>query len=141
MPRQVENISSKGVRFECDYCHRVEFLTYVPDNHGGTDGSARFMGYRLTSSADDATVICPVCSGAVPERDIPKPSWRVRCETCDWEWADEYDEGPLDARTAKDVARGHQFDPDVSIAPPDGDAWYDEGRVKDDGTITRAGAS
>lgn len=68
MARQVAEISTnEGVRYQCDHCRDVRQLDYVPSNFGGTDGLARSLGYRLTSSADDAKVYCPECSGVDPE--------------------------------------------------------------------------
>jgi hypothetical protein len=64
------------------------------------------------------------------------PTWRVRCNTCDWEWDDEYDEGPLNAKEAKRMARDHECEPDIEIQAPDSDnVWVRPDRVSDDGTL------
>jgi hypothetical protein len=63
---------------------------------------------------------CPDwCTG-----DGPKPpSWRVRCDTCWWEWEDEHDEGPLDENGAREAARGHVCERQVEIQAPGADEW------------------
>ena len=71
------------------------------------------------------------CSGDGPE---PK-SWSVRCNTCDWYWEDEYGEGPLDAKNAKQMARDHECEPHVELAAPDSDLWISPHLVDDDGTV------
>lgn len=75
------------------------------------------------------------CTGDGPE---PK-SWGMRCTTCGYEWEDEYDEGPIDAKQAKELARDHECEPHVEILPPDSDQWLDPFRVNDDGTLPEPG--
>jgi hypothetical protein len=69
------------------------------------------------------------CDGDGPE---PK-SWEVCCHTCHWEWED--DEGPLDVKQAKEMARDHECQPEVQILPPDSSRWIDPFFVNDDGTV------
>jgi hypothetical protein len=71
------------------------------------------------------------CDGDGPE---PK-SWGACCHTCHWEWEDEHDEGPLDAKQAKEVARDHECRPEVQICAPDSTRWVDPFFVNDDGTV------
>lgn len=63
------------------------------------------------------------------------PSWGVSCDTCFWSWEDEYDEGPLDAKEAKQVAQDHKCEPRVTIKNPDTGEWHDPFWVNDDGTV------
>jgi hypothetical protein len=75
------------------------------------------------------------CYGRCNPSTPPQPSWRVYCRTCHWEWEDEFGEGPLDAETAKKMARDHDCQPEVQIGPPDSDRWLDPFFVNDDGTL------
>jgi hypothetical protein len=60
--RQTADIdAAAGVRFQCDYCRKVDRVAYPA--LGTYDDAARVLGYRLTSTAPDATVICPQCAG------------------------------------------------------------------------------
>ncbi len=70
--------------------------------------------------------------------DPPRPEpWRIRCNTCDWEyeWDEDWEDGPLDAKAAKYVAHDHRCEPQLEIAPPRGTRWHRPGEVNDDGTI------
>jgi hypothetical protein len=71
------------------------------------------------------------CDGDGPE---PK-SWGMRCTTCDYQWEDEYDEGPLDAKQAKRTAGDHECEPEVQIFDPTTNKWLHPDRVDDDGTV------
>lgn len=70
------------------------------------------------------------CNPSTPQ----PPPWRVQCHTCGWVWEDEEDEG-CDAKEAKQLALEHECEPEVTIAPSDGDTWYLPYEVKDDGTL------
>lgn len=78
----------------------------------------------------------PLCFKRCNPSTPAEPSWSVRCTTCDWEWEDEFGEGPLDAKAAKEMARDHECEPEVELCPPGEDArWMPEWRVKSDGTF------
>lgn len=56
--------------------------------------------------------------------DPGAPSWSVRCVTCNWEWEDDYNEGPLDEAEAKRLADDHECEPEVQVrAPGDNTRW------------------
>lgn len=89
--------------------------------------AARMIGWRMWSGTTvggqrKADVVCPSCAGtdtAAP----PAPAWQVRCSTCDWEYEDEYNEGPLDEAAAKRMASDHECEPEVELLPPGADKW------------------
>jgi hypothetical protein len=67
------------------------------------------------------------CAGDGPE----PPSYGVRCVTCDWEWEDEYDEGPLTLEDAKQQASDHECEPWIEIQSPVTGKWHVEYAVAD----------
>ncbi|MEV0726046.1 hypothetical protein AB0I37_25110 [Micromonospora purpureochromogenes] len=88
----------------------------------------------LVVSISEAVGRCYDCG---PKYD--GPTWSVRCTTCDWQWEDEYNEGPLDVEAARDMARDHECEPNVEMLPPgDGAKWVPEWRVSSDGTVRSA---
>lgn len=123
------------VRIACKHCPAVA-------GRSVTQEAARFLGWRFFDGLSMtgkplSDVVCPTCAGTaepVAETGEP-PGWRVRCNTCHWEYEDEYGDGPLSPKEARDMARDHQCEAEVEIAPADGDKWYDEYQVKDDGSI------
>ena len=123
-------VTATGVRYRCKHCPAVTCSTF---------DAARMLGWRFftgksVTGKEINDVVCPACAGNAepPEK---KPTWRVGCRTCDWEWEDEYDEGALTAKDAKHMANDHECEPDVWIAPPSGDAKYDPYKVNDDGSL------
>lgn len=113
---------------------------HCPTKTHSTEDVARHIGWRIwrgtTIGGKDAEdVVCPVCAGNAEPPEKEAPGWRVRCNTCDWEREDEYDEGPLTPKEAKYMARDHECEPQVEIAPPTGDTWYADWQVKDDGSL------
>lgn len=94
----------------------------------GTDETVRVLALNILHEV-------PYCERRC-DNAYDGPSWRVRCDTCRWEWEDEYNEGPLDAKAAKQVAREHECEPEVYLSPPDDDnERFAEWLVNDDGTI------
>lgn len=80
----------------------------------------RASGWRLydgksLTGKDISDTICPWCAGTT---DKPAPGWRVGCYTCDWEWEDEYEEGPLDEKTANRMAMDHECEPETWTKAP-----------------------
>ncbi|MGN9802026.1 hypothetical protein [Micromonospora sp. L32] len=74
------------------------------------------------------------CYGCGPKYD--GPTWSVRCTTCDWDWQDDFDEGPLDVEAARSMARDHECEPNVQLRPPgENSKWVPEWRVNRDGSI------
>jgi hypothetical protein len=88
----------------------------------------RPLGQQLISTANCMYERCP------SDPPLP-PSWSVRCNTCDWEWEDEYDEGLPDAKAAKRLADDHECEPSVEIKAPGSDSWHATWVVNNDGTI------
>jgi hypothetical protein len=101
---------------------------------------ARITGWRMFSGTSQTgkpieDVACPHCAGTAPAPD-ETPSWSVRCKTCDWEYEDEYDEGPLTAAEAKQMADDHECEPWVEIRPPGmKDGWMSPRLVNKDGSL------
>jgi hypothetical protein len=78
---------------------------------------------KTTDLLDQLRPISPCrdwCAGDGPE----PPSYSVRCHTCDWEWVDEDDEGPLSLKAAERLADGHECEPEVQIKSPVTDRWH-----------------
>jgi hypothetical protein len=62
------------------------------------------------------------CTGDGPE----PPTYSVRCNTCNWEWEDEHEEGPLSRKEAENQAADHECDPDIEIKSPVTGRWHHE---------------
>lgn len=83
------------------------------------------------------------CVGDGPE----PPSYGVHCHTCDWEWEDEYDEGPLTREQARQMAGNHECQPEVLIQSPVTGKWHPDWQLKSaeadaaDVTAEQAGAT
>ena len=80
----------------------------------------RAQGWRLydgksQTGKDISDTICPWCAGTT---DKPAPGWRVGCHTCDWEWEDEYEYGPLDEKAANRMAMDHECEPETWTKAP-----------------------
>lgn len=71
------------------------------------------------------------CVGDPPE----PPPWGVHCNTCDWEWEDEYDEGSLTFEEARRMASDHECEPRVEIAAPGSDTWRHPWQYTSDGKL------
>jgi hypothetical protein len=84
-------------------------------------GWRMFTGVSVTGKPLD-DVVCPACAGTADPEDAPQ-GWRVRCNTCDWEYEDD-DDGPLSPAEARQMAYDHECEPEVRLAPPSGDRWY-----------------
>lgn len=113
----------------------ARFLTGHPTPIDWTQPEEAIVGDQAIKdfivSVNDAVGRCYDCG---PKYD--GPTWSVRCTTCDWRWEDEFNEGSLDAKAAKDMARNHECEPEVELSPPgDSNEWFAEWLVKDDGTI------
>jgi hypothetical protein len=98
--------------FECQNCTRSTLANEI---------NARASGWRIwqgkTQSGTDAVVrICPVCTGDVAA--AAEQSWQVGCHTCDWEWEDEYGEGPLTKKQANEMADDHECERETWVKPP-----------------------
>lgn len=84
--------------------------------------AARIAGWRIwegksVTGKDLEVRICPVCVGV--EQPEEQPSWRVGCDTCNWEWEDEWDEeGPLNEKQAREMASDHHCEPETWVKPP-----------------------
>jgi hypothetical protein len=96
------------------------------------DGWRLFKGVSLTGKPLN-DVVCPRCADTAKPPN-PEPTWSVRCNTCDWEWEDEYGEGPLGAKEAKRMADDHECDPEMEIQSPDG-GWHKPWSVNGDGSL------
>ena len=59
------------------------------------------------------------------------PTYGVRCNTCDWEWEDEHDEGPLTLREARRMADDHECETRMEIRSPITEKWHDEYALTD----------
>jgi len=107
---------------------------------------ARVRGWRIwrgttIGGEEREDVVCAGCAGnASPEDEQEGPGWRVYCRTCHWEYDEDEDE-TLTPKEAKQVAYDHHCDPEVEIAPPAGDKWYDPFHVNDDGTLRESGTA
>lgn len=56
------------IRYECDACGCVEDRQKISDAAGGTDASARVVGWRIgASQSKPRNVICPECAGTDEE--------------------------------------------------------------------------
>jgi hypothetical protein len=115
---------------ECKHCPSS---TYNSVDVARISGWRMFTGKSLTGKPLD-DVVCPKCAGTERPAD-EEPSWSVRCNTCDWVWEDEYGEGPLDARAARNLASDHECEPWVEIAPPNSEQWISPNNVNDDGSL------
>lgn len=115
---------------KCKHCLRV---THSSRDGARVEGWRMFAGTSITGKALN-DVVCPKCAGTGPQPDA-EPSWRVRCNTCDWEWEDEWDEGPLSAEQAKRMADDHECEPSVEIGPPGNNDWYHPYLVNKDGSL------
>lgn len=139
MSVQMQDIPTKGRLFTCDGCGRSERRQILPDGAQAEFASARFVGWRIAGPlAKPEGAYCPACAGTDNEywSKAPQESWRVRCTTCDWEWEDDYDEGPLDGKAAYDLAHDHECDPLVEVRAPESDAWRPRHDLNRDGVLT-----
>lgn len=80
----------------------------------------RVQGWRIFEGTSQSgkplsDTVCPWCAGTAT---TPPPGWRVGCHTCDWEWEDDYDEGPLSEKEAKQIANDHECEPDTWVKAP-----------------------
>ena len=86
---------------------------------------ARAAGWRIwdgqsVTGKDIQARVCPVCAGGRDGEEPPKAeAWRVGCRTCDWEFEDEYNEGPLTEKDARSMASDHECEPDTWVKPPE----------------------
>lgn len=137
MSVQLQDIPSTDRLFTCDGCRRSERRKVLPEGDRAEIASARFVGWRFPDVASPTVAYCPACAGSDDDywSNVPQESWRVRCDTCDWEWEDDFDEGPLDAKQAKRLADGHECEPDVLVMSPAGDRWLRTRQVNDDGAV------
>jgi hypothetical protein len=96
-----------------------------------TPDVARLTGKPLND------VVCPACSGNGKPEEKQGPGWLVRCNTCDWQSDDDgddpWDEGPVDAKRAMDLARYHECEKEVEVKPPWDVAWHSERDFDHDG--------
>jgi hypothetical protein len=112
----------------CRHCQRSGGLSSIDVLR--VQGWRFFTGTSQTGKAIE-DVICPWCAGTAT---APEPGWRVRCQTCDWEYEDDNGEGPLDVKAAKQLARDHECEPWVEISPPGEERWGGANWFNDDGT-------
>jgi hypothetical protein len=117
---------------------------HCPSTTASSPDAARMLGWRMFKGVSQTgkpldDVVCPGCAGTTPiTEDKPaSPSWRVRCNTCYWEWEDEFDEGPLSPKDAKSMAHDHECEPEVEIAPPSGEKWFHPYDVSDEGVVVQ----
>lgn len=104
---------------------------------------ARLEGWRLfkgtsVTGKDLDDVVCPACAGtAKPQPDGVEQSWRVRCETCDWDYAEDWEPGDdvLTAVEARELGHEHTCARQIRLAPPSGDKWYKLDDLSKDGTL------
>lgn len=85
----------------------------------------RVKGWRIFDGLSQtgkplSETVCPWCAGTATE---PAPTWRVGCNTCYWEWEDDYDEGPLSQKEAKRIADDHECEPDTWVREPKADDY------------------
>lgn len=72
------------------------------------------------------------CGDSYCEGDGPEPpSYNVRCQTCDWEYFDEYDEGPLSCEQAQRIADDHECEPWIEIHSPVTGKWHEKWSLSD----------
>ena len=102
--------------------------------------AARAVGYPIDWALGKDEVIAAIkatdflekttrrqCGGSFCDGDgPPPPTYGVCCDTCGWEWEDEYDEGPLTLEDAKRQARGHECEPYTRIMSPVTGKWHVE---------------
>lgn len=98
----------------CKHCSRSTPMS---------ERNARHSGWRVwrgvtLGGQEKEDIVCPACVGDVPEGEKPV-GWSVGCLTCDWEWEDEYDEGPLTEADAKSMASDHECEPETYTISPD----------------------
>lgn len=107
------------------------------------DSKAMANAVKATDLLDLLRPVAP-CPGGYCEGDGPEPpSYEVRCNTCDWEWFDEYDEGPLSREDAARMADDHECDPEVEIKSPITGKWHAEWLVRkaeEEAAATKDGA-
>jgi hypothetical protein len=122
-------------KIRCKHCPRS---TWSSLDVARVEGWRMYKGVSVTGKEID-DVACPSCAGTAAPPGKPAPSWRARCRTCDWdsdEDAEEAGEGPLTARDAKYLARGHHCEPWIEISPPGTDErWLPPRMVNDDGSL------
>jgi hypothetical protein len=75
---------------------------------------------------------CPKWKADCSEPD--QPGWDVRCHTCGWQWEDDNEEGPMDAKRARDLADDHECEPEVQVCPPGETRWMPPHYINRDGT-------
>lgn len=114
-------------RLQCRHCRRS---TGNSADFARAAGWRTFKGASLTGKPLD-DVICPWCAGTAE----PELSWKVRCNTCDWESAEDEDDEALDARDAKHLADDHRCEPWLEIQAPNSDVWLPPRSVNNDGSI------
>jgi hypothetical protein len=119
-----------AAKIRCKHCPRS---TYSSLDVARISGWRLFTGVSLTGKQLD-DVVCPACAGTEPPKD-EQPSWSVRCRTCDWVYEDDFDEGPLSAREARQLALDHHCEPWVEIAAPNSDQWMSPRSVNEDGSL------
>lgn len=119
--------------------HDVDW-TFNSADLRGQDGAALRakvidIGHAVTAEIDYS---CRLRACGQPDA----PAWGVRCTTCNWAWSDENDEGPLDGKTAKDIADEHECDPNVQIMVPasggEPERWVTPSDVSMDGELRPA---
>lgn len=67
------------------------------------------------------------CDGDGPE----PPSYGVRCQTCDWDWFEECDEGSLSREGAERAAMDHECEPWIEIHSPITGKWHEKWSLSD----------
>ena len=96
----------------CKHCRRSA--------DGSSEQVLRVAGWRIyegksQTGKDISDTVCPWCAGTT---DKPAPGWSVGCHTCDWEWEDEFGEGPLDEKAAQRMADDHECEAWTWTKPP-----------------------
>lgn len=94
------------------------------------DGHVVVADIKSTDLLQQLRTIAP-CPDGYCDGDGPEPpSYGVRCQTCDWEWFDEDEEGPLSFKDARRAADGHECEPEIQIMSPVTGKWHADWAVK-----------
>jgi hypothetical protein len=114
-----------------------------PVDWTATDRHAVVADVKSTDLLQQLRSIAP-CSDGYCDGDGPAPpSYGVRCNTCDWEWEEWDNEGPLSFEDAQRQAGDHECDPEVQIMSPITGKWHADWAVKkaeDEAAATQGGA-
>lgn len=101
-----------------------------PVDWTATDRHVVVADIKSTDLIQHLRTIAPCPDGYCAGDGPAPPSYGVRCQTCDWEWVDEDEEGPLSFEDAQRQADDHECEPEVQIMSPVTGKWHADWAVK-----------